>query len=359
MKRTILYEDHVALGAKMVEFAGYEMPIEYSSLNEEHAAVRNNCGVFDVSHMGEILITGSDATKFVNYLITNDVTLYQNKKMIYSVMTDDNGNSLDDLMAYKYDSNKYFLVVNASNIEKDFKWIIEHKKGFEVVITNESDKYSQLALQGPESIKIMKLLTSYNLDSLKTFDFDEFEVMDFKAIVSRSGYTGEDGFEIYSEDQNIKKLFEKLLELKVNPCGLGCRDTLRFEASMPLYGHELNDDFTVLEAGFSWCTKLNKDFIGCKALKRQKEEGLSRKLVALELLDKGIARSGYDVYKNGERIGYITTGYMIPGTVKSYAFALVNSLYSSLDEILEIQIRRNMVKAKVRNKNLMEKKYIK
>lgn len=359
MKKTILYEEHLKHGAKMVEFGGFLMPIEYTNISLEHQAVRKRSGLFDVSHMGEIEIKGKDATKFVNYLVTNDVSKLKNNRMAYALMLYDFGGIVDDLMVYKYNDERYLLVVNAGNKDKDYDWIVSHRNDFDGEINDLSDKISLLALQGPYSKDVLQNLTPYNLDSMKLFDFHEFEVLGKMCIVSRSGYTGEDGFEIYSTNENILEIFRELVTLpEVSLCGLGARDTLRFEAAMPLYGHEINEDINPLEAGLDFAVKFTKDFIGKDALLEVKEKGLKRKLVGIELLERGIARGGYEVYFEDKNIGFITTGYMIPNTDKTLAFALIDANYANLDTLIHIQIRKHRVLAKVRDKNFLEKKYI-
>ena len=360
MKKTILYDEHLKHGAKIVEFGGFLMPIEYTNISLEHQAVRKRSGLFDVSHMGEIEVKGLDATRFVNFLITNDVKAVGNMKMVYGLMLSNDGGVIDDLMVYKYNNNHYLLVVNAGNRIKDYEWIISKKDNFDVVIKDLSEDISLLALQGPKSLKVLQNLTEFNLNSLVLFDFAEFEIMNCKCMVSRSGYTGEDGFEIYAKNEDILYLFKELATLpEVSLCGLGARDTLRFEAAMPLYGHEISEDINPLEAGLGFAVKLDKDFLGREALLKAKEAGLKRKIVGIELTEKGIARSGYEVLFNDEKIGFITTGYMIPNTDKTLAFALVDQKYSSIGTEVYIQIRKHKVQAKIRNKKFLEKKYIK
>lgn len=359
MKKTILYDEHLKHGAKIVEFGGFLMPIEYTNISLEHQAVRKRSGLFDVSHMGEIEIKGHEATEFVNYLTTNDVRIVGDMKMIYGLMLYENGGVVDDLMIYKYSSNHYLLVVNAGNKDKDYDWIIDHKGDFKVEIKDLSSEISLLAIQGPYSLKVLQSLTKFDLNTLILFDFAEFEVLGRKCMVSRSGYTGEDGFEIYASNEDILYLFKELASLpEVSLCGLGARDTLRFEAAMPLYGHEISEDINPLEAGLGFAVKLDKDFIGRDALAKQKAEGLKKKIVGIELLEKGIARSGYEVYYGDENIGYITTGYMIPNTDKTFAFALVDANYSSIGTEVDIQIRKHRVQSRIRNKKFLDKKYI-
>lgn len=359
MNKTVLYDEHLKHGAKMVEFGGYLMPIEYTSISLEHQAVRERSGLFDVSHMGEIFIIGRDATKFVNYILTNDVSIYPSRKMIYGLLLNENGGVIDDLMAYKYSDEKYLLVVNASNKDKDYNWLISQQEGFDIEIVDESPKFSLLALQGPLSIKVLQKLTDYSLDDLKLFDFDDFKILGKEFMVSRSGYTGEDGFEIYGSNDDILMLFRELVILpEVSLCGLGCRDTLRFEAGMPLYGHEIDMNINPLEAGLNFAVSLEKEFIGREALIQVKNEGLKRKVVGLEILERGIARSGYEVLYDDQVIGQITTGYMIPNTEKILAFALIDSDYAKIGTEVKVKIRRNLVLARVRNKKFLDKKYI-
>jgi len=359
MKKTCLYDEHLKHGAKMVEFAGFFMPIEYTNIPLEHQAVRNRSGLFDVSHMGEIEIKGSEANAFLNYLVTNDITKVKPNRMIYALMLYEDGGIVDDLMIYKYNDEHYLLVVNASNKDKDFEWINKNNGNYNVQIRDLSDEIAQLALQGPLAKEVLQKFTIFNLDSLKLFDFVNLRIFDKDFLVSRSGYTGEDGFEIYGSNDSIVELFKELVTIpSVSLCGLGARDTLRFEAAMPLYGHEIDKDINPLEAGLDFAVKFTKDFIGKEALLKVKNEGLKRKVVGLELLERGIARNGYEVFYNDEKIGYVTTGYMIPNTDKSLALALIDINYTNLDTQVYVQIRKNKVLAKVREKNFLKKKYV-
>jgi aminomethyltransferase len=341
----------------MVEFAGFLMPIEYSGLIDEHLAVRNNCGVFDVSHMGEILITGTDAREFVDALITNAIPTKE-KRMAYALMCHPDGGIVDDLMTYYYNDDKILLVVNASNLDKDLEWINEQLKGynFNVNVRDISDDTSLLALQGPNAVNVLQGMTEFNLNNFIMFDFDEIIINGKEFLVSRSGYTGEDGFEIYGPNNDILELFKVLVKV-ATPCGLGCRDTLRFEANLPLYGHEIDRDINPLEATLGFAVDLKKNFIGSDVLKLSKENGLERKVVGLELLERGIARSGYDVEVDGNKIGYITTGYMVPGTEKTIALAMLDNPYWEIGQEVCVRIRKNLVKAVIRNKRFLNKKY--
>lgn len=366
LKKTCLYDKHIARGGKIVEFGGFLMPIEYTGITLEHLEVRNNVGLFDVSHMGEVFVTGKDACKFLDYMVTSDITNAPSMKMTYGVMLYDNGCCVDDLMLYKYDNEKVLVVCNASNTDKDYEYFVSHAKGFEVEIDNKSNEFGQLALQGPNAINIMAKVSEEGLLDLKMMEFNELMVNGSKMIVSRSGYTGEDGFEIYSNPVEINKLFDLFVnEYKVTLCGLGCRDTLRFEANMPLYGHEINYDLNPVEACLNYALAFNKDFIGKDSLLKYKEAPV-KKLVGLELVERGIARGGYELcdLETKEVIGYITTGYMVPKTDKSrfenpIALGYVKVDYASIGKEIGVVIRGRIIKAVVRDKKFMVKKYIK
>lgn len=359
MKKTVLYEEHVRRNAKIVEFGGFLMPLFYTDIIKEHMAVRESSGLFDVSHMGEIRVRGKDANRFLNRLLTSFIPEDGKMKMYYGLMLDFQGGVVDDLMAYAYGPEDYLLVVNAANKDKDFAWISARKEGFDVSVVDESDLFSQLALQGPEAKNVLGRFTDYSLDQLKLFQFDHFQISGKEFLVSRSGYTGEDGFEIYGANADILALFSELAaEPEVMLCGLGCRDTLRFEAAMPLYGHEIGPEIDPLVAGLAFAVDLEKDFIGSDVLRKEKEEGLKRKVVALELLDKGIAREGYEVEADGKVIGKITTGYLLPGRTRALAFALVDADHAKIGMEVSVRIRKDLVPAVVRNKKFLDKKYI-
>lgn len=361
MKRTILYEEHLKLNAKMVEFAGYDMPIEYSGIVNEHLSVRNGCGLFDVSHMGEILISGIDAKKFANFIVTSRVP-DKDMRMIYGMMLYSNGGIVDDLMLYHYNDEKILLVVNASNLDKDFDWINEkakEKNDWNFTLENISNITSQLALQGPLAKDVLGKHTKFNLSLMQMYDFNELEIDGMNFLVSRSGYTGEDGFEIYGQGEYILELFKSFIKDSVTPCGLGCRDTLRFEANMPLYGHEINEKINPIEATLTFALDFEKDFVGKEALLKYKENGIKRKIVGLELVDKGIARSEYVVEADDKKIGFITTGYLIPGVNKAYALAMLDEGYWKKGTEVFVKVRKNLVKAVVRDKKFLNKNYVK
>lgn len=359
-KKTCLYEEHVALNALISPFAGFDMPIQYIGIVEEHNAVRNDCGIFDVSHMGEVIISGNEAEKFVNYIFTNNVSDSPSGKCFYGMMLNPNGGVVDDLLVYKMSDDKFFLVINASNIEKDFSWICENGKDFDIKIENLSDFYGELAIQGPKAEEVIKTVLGLDIEDLAFYTFKEIDYKGEKIIVSRTGYTGEDGFEIYSSYKLTKEIWKTLIDSKkVMPCGLGCRDTLRFEVGLPLYGDELTDEITPLEAGLGIFVKLDKDnFIGKDVIAKQKEEGPKRKIVGLELLEKAIPRHGYEVLnENDEKIGEITTGYHSISTDKNIAMALVDSEYSKIGTPFKVKIRKKVFPAVVTSKKFYKKNY--
>ena len=358
IKETMLHERHLKLGAKMSPFAGFDMPIEYAGITQEHEAVRHKAGLFDVSHMGEIRIKGPDAMPFVDYLGTNRITGVEFGRVMYTILCTPEGGVIDDLFIYKLDYTEILLVVNASNIAVDYAWLLANKKGFDVEITNESDDWGEIALQGPLSASVLEPILKMNFSDLYFMRFRTIEYDRKKVILSRSGYTGEDGFELYGKTKVIAELWDKILENpNVSPCGLGCRDTLRFEAGLPLYGHEMSREISPLEAGSGFAVKLDKNFIGRDALQAQKDQGLPRTLVGLELIDKGIARGGYEVYKNGVTIGVVTTGYLLPGRDHALALALLTTSEAVMDSIVDIQIRGKNVAAKVRDFAFFHKNY--
>ena len=359
MKKTVLHKHHLALDAVMTEFAGYDMPLRYTSITEEHDFVRNKAGVFDVSHMGEFYINGKEATRFVDYLFTNDVSSMKNKQVLYGMMCYPSGGVVDDLLVYKVNDESYILVVNASNIEKDFAWVVKNNS-FDCVVSNESDKVSEIALQGPLAEAILRTHTSYKLEELTFFTFDYMKIDGKEVLVSRTGYTGEDGFEIYGSAEDIEQIFLSLLHDRedIAPCGLGARDTLRFEVALPLYGQELTKEITPLEAGLSFAVKLETgDFIGKDVLVKQKEEGLRRRIAGLEMLDKGILRHGYKVFSGDQEVGEITTGYKSPSTGKTVALAMIDKPYDKLGTKLQVDIRGKRKEVVVRKKKFYSKHY--
>jgi aminomethyltransferase len=363
LNKTPLYNTYKEYGGKIVEFAGWSMPIQFEGIIFEHEAVRSTAGLFDVSHMGEIEIKGAAAFEFVQNLVTNDVAVLKDNQILYTLMCYTNGGIVDDLLVYKFSREHFYLVINASNIEKDLQWIIDNKGLQDVEIINSSETVAQLAIQGPKAQKILQKITDIDLDKIKFFYFKQDVLVDgIKCLISRTGYTGEDGFEIYTSLQAIEQLWHKLLKVGdeegLKPAGLGCRDTLRFEVCLPLYGNELSQDITPLEADLGFFVKLEKhSFIGKEALLKQKEEGLKRKLVGFEMKDRGIPRHGYEVTLLGEKIGVVTTGYLSPTLKKNIGLALIDSKYSELGTKIEIVIRNKSLKAEVVSKKFYKKNY--
>ena len=353
-KQTCLYDKHVALGALISPFGGFDMPIQYTNIVDEHNAVRQHCGVFDVSHMGEVLVSGKDAERYVNHVFTNDVRNIPNGKILYGMMCYEDGGVVDDLLVYKMADDKFFLVINAANIDKDWAWIQQQSKGFDITLDHQSDQYGELAIQGPDAEQVMEQVLGIPCKELVFYTFKTIDDI----IVSRTGYTGEDGFEIYAAPNAIRTYWDQLMAANIKPCGLGCRDTLRFEVGLPLYGDELSESITPIMAGLGIFVKLDKEeFIGKDALARQKAEGAPKKLVGIELHDKAIPRHGYAVIKDGNIIGEVTTGYHSISTDKSVCMALIDSAYAALDTDVEIQIRKKTFPGTVCKKRFYDKHY--
>ena len=354
-KRTCLYDKHVALEALMSPFGGFEMPIQYAGIAVEHQAVREKVGLFDVSHMGEVTVRGKDAERYVQHIFTNDIAGAPVGKIYYGMMCYENGGTVDDLLVYKMGENDFFLVINASNIDKDWAWMQQHAEGFDIDLQNRSDDYGQIAVQGPEAEHIVESVLGLPCAELTFYTCQTIG----DVIISRTGYTGEDGFEIYASHDYIRNCWDKLIAAGVQPCGLGCRDTLRFEVGLPLYGDELSQDITPVMAGLSIFVKFDKpEFIGREALLKQKTEGPAKKLVGIELFDKAIPRHGYPVLnKDGAAIGEVTTGYHTLSTDKSVCMALIDAAYAKLDTEVQIQIRKKVVPGKVVKKQFYNKNY--
>ena len=361
LKKTCLYDSHVALGAKMSPFAGFMMPIQYSSITEEHNAVRHAVGMFDVSHMGEIFVSGPDAEKFVNHIFTNEIRGFEPGKVLYGMMLHPDGGVVDDLLVYReFEPDHFLLVVNAANIDKDYEWILAQTEGYDVKVVNDSDNWGQIAVQGPGAEKVVtEVLGLAEAAELTFYTYYEAQWNGHRMVVSRTGYPGEDGFELYTTCEDIKEIWKKLLDNGVVPCGLGCRDTLRFEAGLPLYGDELSDTITPIEAGLGMFCKLDKEeFIGKDVVAKQKAEGTERKLVGIELEDKAIPRATYPVEtEDGTQVGVVTTGYHSISLEKSICFAMVQTAYSKLDTPLWIRIRKKVFPGKVVKKRFYQTNY--
>jgi len=356
LKQTPLNAAHRRLGGRMVEFGGWDMPVQYpAGTVEEHLRTRTRAGLFDVSHMGEIEVRGPDAVALVNRLCSNDASRLVDGQAHYSALTTPAGTVVDDLLVYRFAPEHLLLVVNASTTDKDWDWIVSHKKGESVTLANRSADFCQLALQGPEALGILQTLTRSPLEEIKYYHFREGRVDGVQAVISRTGYTGEDGFEVYAAPDRAEQLWEKILDAGrygtpegVLPAGLAARNTLRLEAGMALYGHEITEETTLLEANLGWICKLNKgDFTGRDVLARQKEEGVRRKLVGFEVTERGIARDGQAVYVEGSRVGQVTSGSPAPYLKKNIGMAYVPAGHAGAGQRIQVDVRGRMVGAQV------------
>lgn len=352
MKNTVLTPTHIALGAKMVPFAGYNMPVQYEGLIAEHHAVRNALGVFDVSHMGEFVVEGPEAEALIQSLTSNDVSKLFDGKVQYSCLPNEQGGIVDDLLVYRFGAQKYMLVVNASNIEKDFKWISE-RNTFDCKVSDRSDDFSLLAVQGPKAVEAMQKLTEVNLAEMEyyTFKIGAFAGID-NVIISATGYTGAGGFELYVANAHAEKLWNAVMEAGqshgIKPCGLGARDTLRLEKGFCLYGNDIDDTTSPLEAGLGWITKLNTEFTNADYFRKQKETGLSKKLVGFEMIDRGIPRHDYPICNAaGEVVGRVTSGTQSPSLGKAIGMGYVAMDLAKIDSEIFVEIRGKQLKAKV------------
>jgi len=362
VKQTYLHEKHVALGAKMVDFATWHMPVQYESIIEEHKTVRENVGVFDVSHMGEVFVSGSDATEFLNKVVPQSIDKLPYEKAVYCQLTKENGGLVDDLIIYKIGLDSYFIICNASRIDEDINWLSLNAKGFDVEIDNQSHNYSLLAVQGPKAIDLMRKM-GYDIQDQKSFTIKPATIEGLKLWVSRTGYTGEDGFEILVENDLAEFLWDKILEegqeFGIKPIGLGARDTLRLEAGLHLYGNDLDETTTPIEAGLSWSVPKDKaaDYNGKEVIMNQIKNGVQRKLIGLEMLDKNIPRHEYEVYFNGEKIGHVTSGGIAPTAGKNIALAYVKNLPEiCTDATVQIMIREKLHDAKVVKRPFVQKR---
>ena len=358
-KRTCLYDKHVAAGAKMVPFGGFEMPLQYEGITEEHNAVRTACGVFDVSHMGEVVVTGPDAEAYVQHIFTNDVAGAPKGKIFYGMMLYEDGGTVDDLLVYCLGDNKYLLVINAANIDKDFAWMQAQQGSFDVCLENKSDVCGQLAIQGPQAEAVTTEVLSLNCADLAFYTFKVDVADGVQVVISRTGYTGEDGFEIYGPHDWIVACWDKLMASgRCKPCGLGCRDTLRFEVGLPLYGDELSAEISPIMAGLGIFVKLDKpSFIGRDAVAAQKAEGPARKIVGIALEGHAIPRHGYEVMADGQKVGEVTTGYRSISTGQSVCMALVDAAWAKLGTPLDICIHRRLHRGTVVKKKFYDKHY--
>ena len=352
MKLTALYNKHISLGAKMVPFAGYNMPVSYSGLNEEHQIVRNGVGVFDVSHMGEFILKGTDALDLIQRVTSNDASVLTNGKAQYSCLPNADGGIVDDLLVYRIDSETYMLVVNASNIEKDWNWIMQ-KNTKNVPMKNISEETSLLAIQGPDALATLQKLTTVNLSEIPYYSFVKGTFNGIEnVVISNTGYTGAGGFELYFENQFAIAIWESIFdagkEFNIKPIGLGARDTLRLEMGFCLYGNDIDDTTSPIEAGLGWITKFTKDFTNRAAIEQQKILGVSKKLVGFEMIDRGIPRHDYLIADGaGNIIGKVTSGTQSPSLNKAIGLGYINSDFCKIDTEINIMIRDKGIKAKV------------
>ncbi len=355
MKKTPLYDIHLELGAKMVPFAGFEMPVSYSGIKDEHLNVRSSVGLFDVSHMGEFVVKGKDAEALLQWICSNDVGKMKDMQCQYNCMPNKQGGIVDDLIVYKWDSSEYNLVVNASNIEKDLAWINEQilDKGFNVELKDMSDELALIAVQGPKALDLIQGLTKIDLSAIKYYHFNAGSIAGVDdVLISNTGYTGSGGFEIYVWNKDAPKLWKALMQeglpYDVKPCGLAARDTLRLEKGFCLYGNDIDDESSPIEAGLSWITKFSKDFVHSAYHKELKEGGLSRKLVGFEMMEKGIPRQGYIIEnEQGDEIGVVTSGTQAPSLNKAIGMGYVQVKHSKVDSVIYIIARKKRLRADV------------
>ena len=353
LKRTPLYDLHQKLGGKIVPFAGWELPVQYSGVIEEHRAVRTQVGLFDVSHMGEVMVTGREAQRALDYLTCNDLKTLVDGKAHYNAIINEQGGVVDDIIIYRYNQERFLVCVNASNTDKDFAWFTS-KNTFDAKFENKSDQYGQIALQGPRAIEVLKKMEgSKDAIDLKYFHFTERDLLGHPVIIARTGYTGEDGFEIFCPWVATPDIWQALLEagapFGLVPCGLGARDSLRLEACYPLHGHELGDDITAIESGLGWIVKPNKgEFLGKSILKPQKENGSPRSLIGFFVEDAGIARQGDKIYNvEGKELGSVTSGTKTPTVNKALGLGLVKSEASVIDTKISVEVRGKKLAARV------------
>ncbi len=362
MAKTFLYDNHVKLGAKMVDFAGWDMPVQYTSIIEEHNNVRNNAGLFDVSHMGEIFVYGKDAVAFLQTLVPQDIEKIIDKKAKYCQLTNENGGIIDDLFIYKLKENNYLLVVNASRADVDYNWIKDHSSNFDVVVDNLSSELSMVALQGPKASDILEKVGLSKENQPRTMYIMQAPLLGVETYISRTGYTGEDGFEIIIQNNKVSELWDTILEkgkeFGILPIGLGARDTLRLESAMSLYGHELNEETTPVEATIAWSIDKDKaaDYIGKDVIQKQLIEGVEKKLIAFKMIDRGIARHEYPICLNGEEIGYVTSGCIAPFISQNIGLGYVQTNKNlKIDDNIQIMIRNKLYNAVITSKKFIEK----
>lgn len=349
IKKTVLHDVHVKKGARMVSFAGWHMPVQFESIIKEHEAVRSYAGVFDISHMGEFLLKGKDVIDFLQYIMINDLNLLKPSKGQYSCMCYENGTVVDDLVYYEETSDRFRMIVNAGNIEKDLQWLNEHIGEYEVQITNLSSSRSRLAFQGPKADEYLQPLVDTDLSKINRFFFTHCNLNNNPIFIARTGYTGERGFELSVENNFAEEIWNELLNTGASPAGLGARDSLRLEACYSLYGHEISETISPVEAGLSWLVKPKEEinYIGKNALLKQKSEGTGRIIVGLNLIDKGIIRENYKIFKHDEEIGFVTSGGYSPTLKKTIGLGLVNKQYQEIGNEINIEIRNKLLRGKI------------
>ncbi len=362
VKETYLHDKHVALGAKMIDFGGWHMPVQYTSIIDEHKTVREQVGLFDVSHMGEVFVSGKDAEIFLNKLVPQDITKLDYEKAVYCQLPKEDGGLIDDLIIYKLGIEKYLVICNASRVDEDINWISRNQRGFDVTVDNQSHNYSLLAIQGPKAIDVVRKM-GYDIEDQKSFTIKPATIEGIKLLASRTGYTGEDGFELLVENKYAEFLWDKILEkgaeFGIKPIGLGARDTLRLEAALHLYGNDLDEETTPIEAGLSWSVPKDKvtDYNGKEAILNQVTNGGNKKLIGLIMLDRNIARHGYEVYFNGEKTGVITSGCVSPSTGKNIALAYVkNNKEICTGATVQVMIREKLHDAEVVKRPFVQKR---
>lgn len=362
MAKTFLYDDHVKLGAKMVDFAGWDMPVQYSSIIEEHNNVRKNAGLFDVSHMGEIFVYGKDALNFLQTLVPQDISKVIDKKAKYCQFTTETAGIVDDLFIYKLEENNYLLVVNASRLEADYNWLKDHISNFDVVVDNLSSDLSMVALQGPKATDIIEKMGLNKEEQPHTMYIKQAKLIGEDVYISRTGYTGEDGFEIIIKNEKVSELWNAILEngkeFGILPIGLGARDTLRLESAMSLYGHELNENTTPIEATIAWSIDKDKveDYIGKNVILNQLKNGVEKKLIAFKMIDRGIARHGYPICLGEEEIGYVTSGCIAPFLGENIGLGYIKTDKNlKINDTINIMIRNKLYNAVITSKNFIQK----
>lgn len=360
-KQTFLHDKHIELGAKMVDFAGWHMPVQYTSIIEEHKTVRESVGLFDVSHMGEVFVEGKDALPFLNKIVPQDISKLVDRKAVYCQMTNKQGGIVDDLIIYRLHLHKYLIIVNASRIDEDINWMVRNKFGFNVNIINESHNYSLLAVQGPKTINLMKKMGVKELPPF--FSIKRGELVNVNLWISRTGYTGEDGVELLVKNEFVELLWDKILkagkEFGIKPIGLGARDTLRLEAALPLYGNDLDEDTTPVEAGLGWSVPNNKvdDYNGKEIITHQISNKIDKRLIGLKMIDRGIARHGYEVFYKGEEIGHITSGGVSPVRGDNIALAYIKNLSEiKIGTQIQVKIREKLYNAEVEKRPFVAKR---